>query len=468
MLSPGRYTTQLRVLIVVLAIVVCFTQVWRHQSGTFDAGPTAVGDKGLDSSSKQHEHLLSTVGSAETADEHRHCHFHAGIEHCTGSEPSHDAPSSSPSRCDKVNQSYDIPMRLLFVFVVLVGSAVGVFVPLLLSSPAKSSAGPSLVTIALKQCGTGVIISTAFVHLFTHANLMFANDCLVGYELFEGTTATIFMTGMLISFIVDFVAHRKAGCSSHAAHGAASEAGSRDTTPYNSAPVKGTEPSNVLILEAGIIFHSVLIGITLVVAGDIYFITLAIVITLHQMFEGLALGTRLAAMDNGDSQDEKATARHHETDTSISRHHNNNSLVQPLLPIHDSGNNTGFARSHQPSLPTASSPSPSFLQGILAVLPRGKYLLATCFTLVTPLGMLMGIALLGTFNGNDPGTIIAIGTLDALSAGILAWFGVVEMWAHDWLLDGAEMAAQDGMGVGVGLGSLVLGMVMMTVLGKWA
>lgn len=93
--------------------------------------------------------------------------------------------------------------------------------------------------------------------LFTHANLMFANDCLVGYELFEGTTATIFMAGMLISFLVDFVAHHKAGCSSHPAHGATSEIGSRATPSHTSTPSKRTEASNVLILEAGIIFHSV-------------------------------------------------------------------------------------------------------------------------------------------------------------------------------------------------------------------
>ena len=37
-----------------------------------------------------------------------------------------------------------------------------------------------------------------------------------------------------------------------------------------------------MILEAGIIFHSILIGITLVVTDDVYFITLFIVIVFHQ------------------------------------------------------------------------------------------------------------------------------------------------------------------------------------------
>lgn len=50
---------------------------------------------------------------------------------------------------------------------------------------------------------------------------------------------------------------------------------------------------SVLILEFGIIFHSLFIGFNLAVAGDEFY-TLYIVIIFHQLFEGLALGSRLA------------------------------------------------------------------------------------------------------------------------------------------------------------------------------
>ena len=49
----------------------------------------------------------------------------------------------------------------------------------------------------------------------------------------------------------------------------------------------------IFILEFGIIFHSVFIGLTLAVAGQ-EFTTLFIVIIFHQTFEGLGLGSRLA------------------------------------------------------------------------------------------------------------------------------------------------------------------------------
>jgi zinc transporter 1/2/3 len=51
----------------------------------------------------------------------------------------------------------------------------------------------------------------------------------------------------------------------------------------------------LFILEFGIIFHSVFIGLTLAVAGT-EFTTLYVVLVFHQTFEGLALGSRLGSM----------------------------------------------------------------------------------------------------------------------------------------------------------------------------
>lgn len=49
----------------------------------------------------------------------------------------------------------------------------------------------------------------------------------------------------------------------------------------------------LFILEFGVIFHSIFIGLTLAVAGD-EFNVLYIVLVFHQTFEGLGLGSRLA------------------------------------------------------------------------------------------------------------------------------------------------------------------------------
>lgn len=49
----------------------------------------------------------------------------------------------------------------------------------------------------------------------------------------------------------------------------------------------------IFILEFGVVFHSIFIGLTLAVAGA-EFNTLFVVLVFHQTFEGLGLGSRLA------------------------------------------------------------------------------------------------------------------------------------------------------------------------------
>lgn len=153
-----------------------------------------------------------------------------------------------------------------------------------------------------------------------------------------------------------------------------------------------------MILEAGIIFHSILIGITLVVTDDVYFITLFIVIVFHQFFEGLALSSRIISITNA-------------------------------------------------SLST-------------------KLVMALMFALITPIGMAIGIGVLNKFNGNDPSTLIALGTLDSFSAGVLLWTGLIEMWSHDWLH--GHLRNSSFVKTTVALVSLILGMLLMSLLGNWA
>jgi zinc transporter 1/2/3 len=53
--------------------------------------------------------------------------------------------------------------------------------------------------------------------------------------------------------------------------------------------------TGIFILEFGIVFHSIFIGLTLAVSGA-EFVTLYIILTFHQAFEGLGLGARLATI----------------------------------------------------------------------------------------------------------------------------------------------------------------------------
>ncbi|KAF7553507.1 hypothetical protein G7046_g7081 [Stylonectria norvegica] len=332
--------------------------------------------------------------------------------HCVG------GGSKEEKSCDRTDRDYDIPIRIGMLFVVLVASAVGVFGPILMSSFIQVKT--NLFLTVLKQFGTGVIVSTAFVHLFTHATLMFGNECL-GELKYEATTAAILMAGLFISFAIEFAVHR-------AIRWQASKKTDTNETYLSPQAAASAELANISIMEAGIVFHSLLIGITLVVAGDSFFITLAIVIIFHQMFEGIALGSRIASLGQGGGTLSLASSGHAHSQTHC-------------------------------DLETRNAPSTISLFNKLA--------LASGYALVTPIGMAIGIGVLHNFNGNDPQTIIAIGTLDALSAGILVWVGLVEMWAGDWIL-GGELTDAGWLTTSLAMFGLLAGMILMSVLGKWA
>ncbi|KAM0327155.1 hypothetical protein ACHAQA_006286 [Verticillium albo-atrum] len=372
-----------------------------------------------------------TSGDPQT----ENCHFHAGVEHCVA--PGESESGGTERSCEKVDRDYDIPLRVGLLFVVLVTSAIGVFGPIFLMRVLPSKL--HVIFLIIKQFGTGVIISTAFVHLYTHAQLMFANPCL-GALKFEGTTSAVVMAGIFLSFLVEYIGQRVV--KSKLARGP-------DATSWFRP-----ETVSIMVLEAGILFHSILIGITLVVAGDSFFKTLFIVIIFHQVFEGLALGSRIAALGTLPSVHQVPGHGH-------GHGHNNQAQVAPTKSVSDT----------EPAVPASPESSDDSTAGSLKPVHyslKKKCLLASAFALITPIGMAIGIAVLDQFNGNDPQTIVAIGTLDAVSAGILIWVGLVEMWAEDWMYPSSELMNSSPLVTALSLFGLVAGMALMSFLGKWA
>ncbi|KAK4465696.1 putative transporter [Cladorrhinum samala] len=65
----------------------------------------------------------------------------------------------------------------------------------------------------------------------------------------------------------------------------------RDHIEGDEHPSYATQMAAIFILEFGVIFHSIFIGLALAVADN--FVVLYIVLVFHQTFEGLALGSRL-------------------------------------------------------------------------------------------------------------------------------------------------------------------------------
>lgn len=133
-----------------------------------------------------------------------------------------------------------------------------------------------------RHIGTGIIISTAFIHLLYHGFLMFSDPCL-GTLHFAPTAPAIALAGAFVTFLFDFVAAWRQGVHEDRDKNA-SEASdiSIETVERRKAAWQ------VVLLEAGIIFHSVMIGVTLGADSSTAWTTLFIVIIFHQLFEGAA------------------------------------------------------------------------------------------------------------------------------------------------------------------------------------
>ncbi|GAA5968737.1 hypothetical protein JCM8115_002075 [Rhodotorula mucilaginosa] len=330
------------------------------------------------------------------------------------------------SSCNGVDLgNYDLDLHIVALFVVLIGSLIGVLLPVICSSVVTGRVFRG-VFFATKHFGTGVIICTAFVHLLYHAFVMFGNACL-GELAFEPAAAAISLAGVYIVFSVDFFVMRwlrsrgeRRLAAMNAANGD-SPAESIDSSSHNEkehihqhdlghchGPAReiATDYSSaqahfdVLILEAGIIFHSIMIGVSLGASGGDQWIPLFIAIVFHQLFEGLALGSRIGQ------------------------------LVWPA--------GKGWK----------------------------KWAMALAFGLITPVGIAIGMGVHATYNPNSGASLLSIGVLDSISAGILIYTGIVECLYHDFM---HGSLARAGLGrVSAALFFVFAGSLCMAVLGKWA
>ena len=123
-----------------------------------------------------------------------------------------------------------------------------------------------------------------------------------------------------------------------------------------------------LLLEAGILFHSVFIGMALSVATGPAFVVFLIAISFHQSFEGLALGSRIAALQ--------------------------------------------FPR-------TSARP----------------WIMVLAYGATTPLGQAIGLLVHNLYDPRSQAGLLMVGFMNAISAGLLVFAGLVQLLAEDFLTE---------------------------------
>jgi zinc transporter 1/2/3 len=321
--------------------------------------------------------------------------------------------------------------RISSIFVILfVSSAFTVFP--VISQRMRRWKIPFSVYIFARYFGTGVIVATAFIHLLDPAYNRIGPKTCVGVSGYWGQyswCAAIVLATVMGIFLLDLAAeiyveykyglHRDEGATSafvqHEHHLDVEPVPDVEKTVRAFDHEKRNEISGetdstmaersfrqqiaaFLLLEFGIIFHSVIIGLNLGVTGS-EFATLYPVLVFHQSFEGLGIGARMSAIPFG----------------------------------------------HHTWLP---------------------WILCAAYGLTTPISIAIGLGVRHSYTPGSKVSLIIQGVLNAVSAGILIYTGLVELLARDFLFDPCRTKRRSRLLFMV-LCTL-LGTGIMALIGKWA
>lgn len=96
-----------------------------------------------------------------------------------------------------------------------------------------------------------------------------------------------------------------------------------------------------------------------------------------------------------------------------------------------------------------------------------RYAAALLYCICTPVGMSAGLGVRKSYNGNGTANLIVSGILDAVSAGILLYTGLVELLAHEILLNPRMMKSSNAKLAYVFI-CMCLGAGLMALLARWA
>ncbi|KAG9647276.1 zinc-regulated transporter 1, partial [Aureobasidium melanogenum] len=316
-----------------------------------------------------------------------------------------------------------LPARVSAVFVMLVVSTLGVAFPYIGKQMPKLRI-PTHVYLFARYFGSGVIISTAFIHLLDPAYGNIGSSSCVGmtgnWSLYPWAPAIMLFSCMGI-FAVDVTAQKyvadKYGLAIHTTTIENMITKSAPPATATQTAVPRTDEENdseyymaeqiafaqqfaaFSILEAGIIWHSVFIGLNFGVAGEEWS-TLYIVLMFHQAFEGLGIGARLS-----------------------------------MIPMPEN---------YRRWLP---------------------WVCIVGYGITTPISMAIGLGVRTTYNSGGYEAKLIAGVFDAISAGILVYNGLVELLARDFIF---EPQSKSTSRLAFMMGCVFLGAMVMCIIGAWA
>nr|ACU22900.1 unknown [Glycine max] len=300
-----------------------------------------------------------------------------------------DCEAESKNSCN--NKEKALPLKIIAIFTILASSIIGITLPLVTRSvPALSPENDLFIIV--KCFAAGIILGTGFMHVLPDSFAMLWSDCLKEKPWHEFPfSGLVAMFSAIITMMVDSLATsvytKKCRTTSEVVPGESSLEGGEENLEmgavnlghfhghhhaHHETKMDGKESQLLryrvvaMVLELGIIVHSVVIGLGMGASNNTCTIRgLIAAMCFHQMFEGMGLGGCILQAEY------------------------------------------------------------KFLK---------KAIMVVFFSITTPFGIALGIAMSTTYKENSPSALITVGLLNASSAGLLIYMALVDLLSADFMI----------------------------------
>lgn len=195
-------------------------------------------------------------------------------------------------------------LKITSLFVIFFTSAIGMSAPVLLARIFHGKPLYERALVLIKCFAAGVILSTSLVHVLPDAYAALADCHVASHHPWKDFpfAGLVTLVGVILALFVDLAA------SSHVEHAhyapvkvSAVElggCGGEGETEREEELVRLKQRLVSQVLEIGIIFHSVIIGVTLGMSQNVCTIRpLVAALAFHQIFEGMGLGGCVAQVN---------------------------------------------------------------------------------------------------------------------------------------------------------------------------
>ncbi|XP_023643906.1 fe(2+) transport protein 1 isoform X2 [Capsella rubella] len=208
--------------------------------------------------------------------------------------------STAPEECEAesnnpcVNKAKALPLKIISIVAILVTSMIGVSAPLFSRYVPFLHPDGNIFTI-VKAFASGIILGTSFMHVLPDSFEMLSSECLEDdpWHKFPFTGFVAMLSG-LITLAIDSMAtsfYSSKNANPMITHGHSHGHGVALTNKDDGSSQLLRYRVIAMVLELGIIVHSVVIGLSLGATNDTCTIKgLIAALCFHQMFEGMGLG----------------------------------------------------------------------------------------------------------------------------------------------------------------------------------